>query len=168
MSPRSISYALIKLDMIQLDDLVKERYVMNEMTRSLERKVIYVASSWQIITGLITIFFYSNYIKKLGLQMDNPTEIQVLGMEGIFSSFSTFAVSFGIFFVFIGVLNIFFAKMVMKDHTVQKGLPIFWLVLVIVFYFLSDYISLLLTLVSAIIALSKNKAIAQSETEGQV
>lgn len=131
------------------------------MKRSLERNLIYGASVWQIISGLITIFFYSNYIKSQGTKLDNPTFSQIMGMDSVFSSYYTFIVTFGSFFILIALINIFIVQKHVKDDSLQYKIPIYWLFLAVLFYFLSDYLSLLLTSIAAVIALSKNKAIKE-------
>lgn len=127
------------------------------MSRSFERKIIFVASAWQIITGLITIFFYSFYIKSQGNDLDKLSQIEAMGVRSIFDNLFTFTVTYGLFFVVIASLNIIFVRKLVKDDTIQYKMPFFWICLSIVFFFLSDFISVMLCSVAAVIALSKNK-----------
>ncbi|WP_059173555.1 hypothetical protein [Bacillus sp. FJAT-27445] len=129
------------------------------MSRSFERKLIYAASTWQIITGFITMFFYSMYIKKQGAQLPGLEAVERKGAESLFDSLYGFTVTYGLLFIVIGSLNILFAKKLMKDGKLQYKLPAYWAFLAAAFYFLSDLISLALCLAAAVIALAKNKPI---------
>ncbi|WP_409271218.1 hypothetical protein V1499_17675 [Neobacillus sp. SCS-31] len=129
------------------------------MSRSFERKLIYAASAWQITTGFITMFVYSMYIKKQGAGLPGLEAVERNGTESLFDSLYGFAVTYGLFFMVIGSLNILFTKKLMKDGTLQYKLPAFWITLAAAFYLLSDLISLALCLAAAVIALAKNKPI---------
>ncbi|WP_047982705.1 hypothetical protein [Ornithinibacillus contaminans] len=129
------------------------------MSRSFERKIIYAACVWQLITGIITTFFYSFYMKGQGKETEGLTYVQARGIQTIFDSIYSFVITYGMFFIVVAILNFLFTKLFMKDNTVQYKLPIAWIVFAVICYFLTDYISLLLCLVAAIVALSKNKAI---------
>ncbi|MFP7300081.1 hypothetical protein [Neobacillus niacini] len=129
------------------------------MNRSFERKIIYAASSWQLITGAITVFFYSVTLKKQGANVENLSLLEQKGVQSLFDSLYSFAVIYGLLFIVIAGLNIIFVKRLVKDNTLQYKLPIYWIVLAAAFYFLTDFISLTLSLVAAVIALAKNKPI---------
>ena len=129
------------------------------MSRSFERKVIYAASIWQLVTGAITIFYYSFTLKKQGANVDKLTLLEQKGVQSLFDSLYSFAVTYGVLFIDIAGLNIIFVRWLVRDNTLQYMLPIYWIVLAAAFYFLSDYISLTLCLVAAVIALAKNKPI---------
>jgi hypothetical protein len=129
------------------------------MSRAFERKIIYAAGAWQIFTGLITVFIYSLYIKKQGAGLENLDIVQQRGIQSYFDSLFSFAVTYGIFFVLIGVLNIIFANKLLKDDTLQVKVPIYLICLACIFYFLTDFISLMLCLAAAVIALAKNKPV---------
>ncbi|WP_099159520.1 hypothetical protein [Virgibacillus ndiopensis] len=132
------------------------------MNRSFERKVMYVASGWQLFTGLITIFFYSFYIKSQGSDMEQLSFFQMKGVQEIFDTLYMFSITYGLLFVVIAILNIIFVKRMVKDNTVHYKLPVYWVILAVVFFFLSDFISVALCLVAAVIALAKNKPIKKS------
>ncbi|OCA87647.1 hypothetical protein A8F94_07255 [Bacillus sp. FJAT-27225] len=129
------------------------------MDRSFERKIIYIASGWQIVTGMITMFFYSMYVKQQGANLEHLQIPEQMGVQSLFDSMFTYTVTYGLFFVIIGVLNVIFAKRILKDDTLQHKLPLYWILLAIVCYFLSDYISLAFLMMGAVIALAKNKPI---------
>jgi hypothetical protein len=121
--------------------------------------MIYVASAWQIITGVITMFYYSLYIKKQGAQLEYSSIVQQKGIQSLFDNLYSFTVTYGLLFIVIAGLNIIFARRLLKDNTIQYKLPFYWIGLAVAFYFLTDFISLTLCLAAAIITLAKNKPI---------
>lgn len=125
------------------------------MSRSMERKLLYVVSGWQLLTGFITIFFYASYWKMQGADAG----LEQNGFQSWFDNLYIFSVTYGLFFVVIAVLNIIFARKLLGDNTLQYKLPVYWIGLAAVCYFLSDYISLMLLLIVAVVALAKNKPI---------
>lgn len=138
------------------------------MKRSFERKLMYVASGWQIFTGLITIFIYTAYLRDKESHMGKLTFVEQKGLHSIFDSLSTFTYIFGLLFITIACINIFIVKKYVKDHTLQYKVPIYWVVLAIAFYFLNDYISVALCLSTVVITLSKNKAIRFQKAAGHL
>lgn len=129
------------------------------MSRSFERTIIYAASAWQLLTGVITVFFYSLYVKRQGANIGDIGIIEKKGIQAYFDSLYSFSVIYGLLFIIIGVLNIIFVTRMVKDNTLQYKLPLYWVILSVVFIVLSDYISVMLTLSAAVIALAKNKPI---------
>lgn len=129
------------------------------MNRSFERKMIYAASAWQLITGVITMFFYSLYIKKQGANVESLSFAEQKGIQSLFDNLYSFTVTYGLLFIVIAIVNIIFVKRLLKDNTIQYKLPIYWIFLAVAFFFLNDFISLTLCLVAAVIALAKNKPI---------
>ncbi|MCL6570567.1 MAG: hypothetical protein K6T88_02630 [Bacillus sp. (in: Bacteria)] len=129
------------------------------MSRAFERKMIYAASAWQLITGVITMFFYSLTIKNKGADIENLSVVEQKGIQSYFDSLYSFTVTYGLLFIVIAILNIILVKSLLKDNTLQYKLPFYWMGLAVAFYFLNDFISLTLCLVAAVIALAKNKPI---------
>lgn len=129
------------------------------MSRSFERKIIYIASAWQLITGFITLFYYSLYLKKQGVGVEHLPLNEQKGLQLLFDNLYSFTITYGLLFIVIALLNIIFVKKSLQDNTLQHKLPIYWIILAAAFYFLTDFISLLLCLMAAVIALAKNKPI---------
>lgn len=127
------------------------------MNRSFERKAIYIACIWQVITGLITLFFYSYHIKVEGSKLTNLSPIELKSIHSVFNSFYTFAITYGIFFIVIAIVNLLLTRSYVKDKSIQLKMPFFWLVLAVIYYFLSDFISVFLFMLASVIAFSKNK-----------
>jgi hypothetical protein len=129
------------------------------MKRSFERKTIYVACVWQLFTGVITLFFYSSYVKHQGDHLHHLSLIEQKGLQSIFDSLYTFTITFGLLFIVIAILNFIFTRSIVKDETVQIKMPLIWFGEAVLLYFLSDYISTMLLIMAGIIALAKNKTI---------
>lgn len=117
------------------------------MSRIMERIIIYISSAWQIITGAITAGLYL-----FNLDMS-------LGAGPTTSMFGTFIFIYGMAYVTLGIINIILTNKFVEDNTIQKNMPIFWIVLVIIFLILADYVSLTLLILAITITLAKNKPI---------
>lgn len=127
------------------------------MKRSFERRAIYIACIWQLITGAITLFFYSYHVKAEGQHVTNLSPIELKSVQSVFSDLYTFTITYGLFFIVLAIVNFLLTRSNVKDHSIQLKMPIFWLVLAVVYYFLSDFISVFLFMAASVIAFSKNK-----------
>lgn len=128
------------------------------MNRRLERKLIFIGAIWEIITGVITIFFYASLIKKQGLGVKETSFAKIEAVNSIFGSLYMFSVSFGMLFIALGLINLFLAKN-LKDHDVTVKVPIWFLFIGLASYFMMDIPSSLMFLSAGILALAKNKSI---------
>lgn len=135
----------------------------------MERKLVYAASIWQLFTGFITLFFFSYHIKQQGNHFSGTSLVEQKGVQAIFNSLYSFTITFAMLFIVIGILNILFTRSFVKDFTIQRKMPICWIGLAILLYFLSDFISVLLLLIAAILSLAKNRSIKtlSKETESE-
>jgi len=128
------------------------------MNRKLERKLIYTASAWQILTGGVTVLWYSFDVRNQAI-LENPANVvTALGLASYFDSLFMFSVVFGMLFIVVALINIMLVKSCLHDNTLHYKIPIYLFFLGVVFYFLFDFISLVLCMVSGIIILAKNKA----------
>ncbi|MCD7035390.1 hypothetical protein LRR81_14185 [Metabacillus sp. GX 13764] len=127
------------------------------MSRSFERKFIYAACIWQLVTGALTVFFYPIYIRAHSGNLENLSFAQQKGIESYFSSLYSFTVTYGVFFMVVAVINFLLTRKLVKDGTLQYKFPLYLICLSGVCYFLNDYLSLALCLAAAVIALAKNK-----------
>src|SRR5690625_4648984 len=126
------------------------------MKRKMERIILYSVCIWQIITGAITA---SLYLFNLDVSFSaDPT----------MSMFGTFVFTYGMAYVTLGITNIILTKKFVEDNTVQKKLPIYWIVLAIIFLLLADYISLTFLILAIIITLAKNKPIILNQLSDSV
>lgn len=124
------------------------------MSRKLERFFVYLASCWQILTGAITAGMYLlNMSSTLGNA--GPNE----------SMFGMFVFTYGMAYVTIGVLNIILTYKYVKDDSLQKEMAIFWLILLVVFLLLADYVSVMGLVIANTLLLAKNKSIRTLQLE---
>jgi hypothetical protein len=137
------------------------------VNRKLERKLIFIGAIWEFITGVVTIFFYASMIKKDGLSVKETSFAKVEALQSVFGSMYMFAVSFGMLFIALGLINIFVAKG-LKDDEVSIKKPIWLFFIGLASYFMMDILGSLMFLSAGILALAKNKSIVKlSELELQ-
>jgi hypothetical protein len=130
------------------------------MNRKVERRLVMVGSIWQIVSGLLTIFAYASFIKREGLHSSYNTFAKLEAAQSIFGSLYMFAVSFGMLFVILGVINFVLAKTLKNDKTEVKK-PIWFILLGFASYLVMDLIGSLMFLSAGILALAKNKSISK-------
>lgn len=126
------------------------------MSRNLERKLIMILGTWQIIDGLITIFFYGLY--KYGWKVSDLSSSSDVS-EVIYSNLFTVTTTFGILLISLGLVNILISHKYLKDNQISQKIGIFLIIQVIFAYMIFDIISVVLGISAAIILLSKNKSI---------
>ncbi|MGO4927928.1 hypothetical protein ACTQ45_12425 [Fundicoccus sp. Sow4_D5] len=124
------------------------------MSRKLERFFIYLASSWQIITGAITAGMYLLNI--------TSTFTAVAPSE---SMFGMFVFTYGMAYVTIGVLNMILTHKYVTDGSLQKEMALFWVILIVVFLLLADYVSMMGLIIATTLTLAKNKSIRMIQLE---
>ncbi|ETI70644.1 hypothetical protein BAVI_01220 [Neobacillus vireti LMG 21834] len=130
------------------------------MNRKLERRLLMVGSTWQILSGLLTIFVYASYIKNKGLNSSYNTLAKLEAAQSIFGSLYMFSVSFGMLFVILGILNFVLAK-TLKDDKAEVKKPIWFILLGVASYLVMDLLGALMFLSAGILALAKNKSISK-------
>ncbi|MFF2447107.1 hypothetical protein ACFVSW_08375 [Neobacillus sp. NPDC058068] len=130
------------------------------MNRKLERRLLMVGSTWQIVSGLLTIFVYASYIKNEGLNSSYNTLAKLEAAQSIFGSLYMFSVTFGMLFVILGILNFVLAK-TLKDDKAEVKKPIWFILLGFASYLVMDLLGCLLFLSAGILALAKNKSISK-------
>lgn len=128
------------------------------MNRRFEKIIAYVGGSWQIISGLITIFAYSIWIKKQGINVTGSSQFYIDASQSVIDSIYTFTATIGLFFIALGILNLFLSKK-LKNEEVQKKIPAWFIICGIISFFLTDFISCLAFIASGVIGLAKNKSI---------
>lgn len=126
------------------------------MSRNLERKLIMILGTWQIIDGLITIFYYGLY--KYGWKVSDLSSSSDVS-EVIYSNLFTVTTTFGILLISLGLVNILISHKYLKDNQISQKIGIFLIIQVIFAYMIFDIISVVLGISAAIILLSKNKSI---------
>lgn len=121
------------------------------MSRKMERLFIYLASGWQIITGVITAALYL---------LNMTSSFLGAGVGPTQSMFGMFIFTYGMAYITIGLINIILTHKYVVDGSVQKEMLIFWLVLLAVFLLLADYVSVMCLVLATTLAMAKNKSIS--------
>lgn len=136
------------------------------MSRKLERRLVWALGIWQLIDGIITIIGFGTYIKLTGAKGGNALNYQnAKALNAIFGSLYTFLVIFGVALIGLGLLSVYFAKWCMQDDKVLKGVVWYLFAVAIAAYFCMDILSVGLAIVSAVVALAKNKTIKLQKQE---
>ncbi|PLR65850.1 MULTISPECIES: DUF4064 domain-containing protein [Bacillaceae] len=132
------------------------------MNRKLERRLVLIGAAWEIITGLITIFFYASLIKKQGLDVKETSLVKIEAVQSLFGSLYMFAVTFGMLFIAMGLINIYLARH-LEDNRVEVKKPFWFLLIGLASYLMMDIVGSLMFLSAGILSLAKNKTIAKME-----
>lgn len=136
------------------------------MNRRIERIFAYIGCSWQIISGVITIFIYSTWIKKQGFEVAGSSQLNISASQSIIDSIYTFSTTLGILFLGLGLLNLYLSRSLRNDR-VEKRIPIWFVVCGVISYFLMDFLSCFAFIVSGVIAMARNKSIKISNINVQ-
>lgn len=129
------------------------------MSNKMERIIVYIASAWQLLDGLITIFFYGPYIRQKGSHIDELSFGEKQGLNSLFGSIYSFVSIYGILLILLGLITIYLTKSYLKNDIVPKKVPFWFLICGIFSYFTMDIISLVLYMGAGIIILAKNRSI---------
>lgn len=138
------------------------------MSRKIERILLFVGSTWNLITSLLTIFSYNTWFNKEGVQqLENvDTETLILGTH-LVENVSKVILTFGLF-IFVGSIVNYLIAIKMKDNMIQRRIMIwiaFWGGVQLVSM---DILGFIIFMVVFILYLAKNKAIkiTQRGTQG--
>ena len=129
------------------------------MSRGMERKLLIVAASWNIITAIITIFGYSLWFKRTGVEgLDSSTLNRFMASSTFVDHISKVIVTFGLF-IFVGSLISYIVAKNLRDDEIQYK-SLIWIGCWGVIMLLSmDLIGFALYLITFVVYLSKNKAV---------
>jgi len=134
------------------------------MSRGLERKLLMVGSIWNMITALITIFGYSTWFKKTGVQgLQNTSVDTMLVGTTMIDSVSKVILTFGLF-MFVGAIVNFLIARNMQDNIIQRKTLIWIACWGLLQLLVMDVIGFVLFLIAFVIYTAKNKAIKLSQS----
>lgn len=125
------------------------------MPIKMERNIIYIASGWQLLDGIITIFIYGPYIRNKGSEIKGLSFEEKMGLESLFGSLYSFVSIYGILLILLGLISIYITKTYMKNDIVPKKVAFWFLFCGVISYFTMDIISLVLYMGTGIIILAK-------------
>lgn len=133
------------------------------MSRGLERKLLMAGSIWNLITALITIFGYSTWFKKTGVQgLQNTSVDTMLVGTTMIDSVSKVILTFGLF-MFVGAIVNFLIARNMQDNIIQRKTLIWIACWGLLQLLVMDVIGFVLFLIAFVIYTAKNKAIKLSQ-----
>lgn len=129
------------------------------MSNKMEKTLVYIASGWQLLDGLITIFIYGPYIRQKGSHTAELSFVEREGLNSLLGSIYSVASIFGILLILLGLITIYLTRTYLKKGIVPKKVPIWFLICGIFSYFTIDIISLILYMGAGIIILAKNRSL---------
>lgn len=129
------------------------------MKRGIERKLVILLGIWQIIDGLITIFYYGLY--KYGYQLNTLSDKNEF-TDTLQSSLFTVTNTFGILLISLGLINLLISKRYLKDNQISRKIGVFLIIQSLFSYIIFDLISVIFGMSSAVIILAKNKSIKKN------
>lgn len=128
------------------------------MKRTTERRVLYLAAIWNILTAMFTIIGYSTWFKHEGVTRLQANNQYSYLNSSMLDSVTSVIMLFGLFMLVIGVINIFVARTMQNDFINTKVMV--WLSICTLIQFLSfDILGIFLYLVATILYFARNKAI---------
>ncbi|WP_139903125.1 DUF4064 domain-containing protein [Clostridium thermarum] len=132
------------------------------MSRKFEKSLSLMGAFWQIITGVITIFFYGTWIRGQVLDSESASALDVMSSRVVAKNLYSFTVTFGVFFVLLGIINIY-CSYKLNPQKVAKKIPIWFILCSLISFFCMDFIGCIAFMSAAVIALARNKSIAIME-----
>lgn len=132
------------------------------MSRKFEKILALIGAVWQIGSGLYTIFIYGTWIRGQILEGEGVTAVNAMSSKVIAKNLYSFTVTFGIFFVLVGIINLYCLYR-LNSKTVDKKIPIWFIVCSLISFFCMDIIGCITFMAAGIIALARNKSIAIME-----
>lgn len=128
------------------------------VNRNLEKKIIIGISSWQLLIGIITVFFYAPYLKSNGFVLTQGSELDAASVQMLSNNLFTVAFTMGMLSIVLGCINFYLAK-ILKPDVSEKKIPIWFIICAGICFFMMDIISVGLLITVSILLLAKNKAI---------
>lgn len=129
------------------------------MSNKMEKTLVYIASGWQLLDGLITIFIYGPYIRNKGAHNAELSFVEKEGLDSLLGSMHSVASIYGILLILLGLITIYLTRTYLKKGIVPKKVPFWFLICGIISYFTMDIISLILYMGAGIIILAKNRSL---------
>ncbi len=138
------------------------------MKRSIERNLLFVGSTWNLITSLLTIFSYNTQFNKEGARLFEKanTGTQIIGTN-LMGNISKVILGFGLFILLGSIIN-FFIAIKIKDNMIQYNFMIWILIWAFIQLVTMDIIGFIIFMIAFIIYSAKNKAIKLSRNEKRV
>ncbi|WP_413381387.1 hypothetical protein [Alkalihalobacillus sp. 1P02AB] len=138
---------------------------MVTIKRGLERKLLIIGSTWNLITSLLTIFSYYSWFDQEGAKrLENQDWNTMIAGSQMVNNVLQVILMFGIFMLVGAIIN-FLIAVKLKDNEIQYGVLI-WIAIWGLIQLLSmDIIGFILFLIAFVIYLAKNRAIRLIKNE---
>lgn len=128
------------------------------LNRKRESILLKIAGIWNIITGSITLFYYSSWIKgqlAIDPRMNNE---QTMATKYIYESIDGFVIMYGLLFICVGAINYYLSTKI-KTGLIQKNIIIWCIIWTTVSFFGVDIVGFVLYFIFIINTLIRNKAL---------
>ncbi|GIN71445.1 hypothetical protein J14TS2_19200 [Bacillus sp. J14TS2] len=135
--------------------------------RKLEKNLLRIASIWNIITGTITLFYYSSWMQQNVLIEPAATNPSSLFADRFyFQSVYLFVIGYGLVFILIGAMN-FFLSTKLKQETTPVKLVVWLSIWALLSYLTVDIIGFVLYFATVIICIIKNMSFKVAKGQHQ-
>lgn len=129
------------------------------MNRNLERNILRLGGTWNMINGLITVLGYSSWLKVEGISALTAGQTQNMEIgSSLIDSVYMIAVGYGFIQLVIGITNYIIVKN-MRNNQIQKSFMIWLFALMGISIISADIVGTLIYVVLVIIYQARNKAI---------
>lgn len=129
------------------------------MKRNLERNILRLGGTWNLINGLITILGYGTWLKSEGISLISMgSELETRTGGAILDSAYIIAVVYGLLQIIIGITNYIIVKNV-RNNQIQKSVVIWLATLMTLSLVTMDVVGSLIYVVLFVIYQARNKAI---------
>ncbi|WP_373782095.1 hypothetical protein [Jeotgalibaca porci] len=129
------------------------------MKRNLERNILRIGGTWNLVNGLITILFYGTWLKKEGISLlFSSTSLELRTGGSLLDSVYIVAIGYGLLQIIIGIVNYIIVRN-MRNNRIQQSFIIWISALLILSLVSADIMGIIIYLVLLIIYQARNKAI---------
>lgn len=129
------------------------------MGRKLERNILRLGGTWNLINGLITVLGYSSWLKVEGISALTAGQLENTQVgSSLIDSVYMVAVGYGFIQIIIGIINYIVVKN-MRNNQIQKSFTIWIFTLMSISIISADIVGILLYVVLAVLYQARNKTI---------
>ncbi|UOQ87321.1 hypothetical protein [Gracilibacillus salinarum] len=135
------------------------------MKRRLERILLFIGATWNVITAMLTIFSYNTWFSREGSkQLENAEMDTMIAGSQMINNISSIIFLFGLF-TLIGAIVNYYLAIRLKDNEIQKGLLTWIGIWTVVQLGSMDIIGFVIYMFAFIFYLARNKAIKLSNKQ---
>ncbi|AIM25478.1 hypothetical protein MEPL4_2c00400 [Melissococcus plutonius] len=132
------------------------------MNRKTEKRFLIAAAIWNILTSLLTILGYSNWLEEKGSNLFNQNQQTSYFSSSFLDNVIHVVMIYGLFIFCIGLISLVMAHTINRSPIDKK--MICWLSFCLVLSFISvDIIGILLYLITLTLYMARNKAMRRKQ-----